>query len=414
MARCVGRGRQLGADHEELALQPHEEIVELRAALGLGPCEAEHGHRFVDRAVGIRPRGVLADTSPVQEARGAVVTFARVDLRMPSGPESTAIGPEYEGRFGSLGRCPRSPILPARPREPEPEPRRSSTVKAAIRTARPKQWTKNVLVFAAPAAAGVLDQRDALLQTLVAFVGFCLAASGTYFLNDANDADVDRLHPTKRLRPIAAGDLDVRTAKIIAGVLILLALVVTAPINDFKLTGVVAGYVFVTLSYTLWLKYEPVIDLAAVAAGFVLRAIAGGVATAVPLSDWFLIVAGAGSLFIVTGKRHAEQVELGSDSLEHRRTLGEYSTAFLGYVRAVASGVMITAYCLWAFENAANTGDQTWFRLSIVPFVIAVLRYALVIDQGGGGAPEEVVLSDRVLQIVGLVWMATFALGVHG
>ena len=125
----------------------------------------------------------------------------------------------------------------------------------------------------------------------------------------------------------------------------------------------------VTLSYTLWLKHEPVIDLAAVAAGFVLRAIAGGVATGVPISDWFLIVAGAGSLFIVTGKRHAEQVELGSDSLEHRRTLGEYSTAYLGYVRAVASGVMITAYCLWAFENAAHTGDETWFRLSIVPFV---------------------------------------------
>jgi len=287
-------------------------------------------------------------------------------------------------------------------------------LKAVIRTARPKQWTKNVLVFAAPAAAGVLDQRDALLQTLVAFVGFCLAASGTYFLNDANDAEADRLHPTKRMRPIAAGDLDVRTARVIAVVLILLSFAVTAPINDFKLTGVVAGYVLVTLSYTLWLKYEPVIDLAAVAAGFVFRAIAGGVATNVPLSDWFLIVAGAGSLFIVTGKRHAEQVELGSDSLEHRRTLGAYSTAFLGYVRAVASGVMITAYCLWAFENAAKTGDETWFRLSIVPFVIAVLRYALVVDQGGGGAPEEVVLSDRVLQIVGLIWLILFAVGVRG
>ena len=296
----------------------------------------------------------------------------------------------------------------------DPEVRHSSTLKAAIRTARPKQWTKNVLVFAAPAAAGVLDQRDALLQTLVAFVGFCLAASGTYFLNDANDAKADRLHPTKRLRPIAAGDLDIRTARVIAVVLILLSLAVTAPINDFKLMGVVAGYVLVTLSYTFWLKYEPVIDLAAVAAGFVFRAIAGGVATNVPLSDWFLIVAGAGSLFIVTGKRHAEQVELGSDSLEHRRTLGEYSTAFLGYVRAVASGVMITAYCLWAFENAAKTGDETWFRLSIVPFVIAVLRYALVVDQGGGGAPEEVVLSDRVLQIVGVIWAILFAIGVRG
>lgn len=302
---------------------------------------------------------------------------------------------------------------PARP-TPDAPLTRSSTLKAIVRTARPKQWTKNVLVFAAPAAAGVLDERDALLQTLVAFVGFCLAASGTYFLNDANDAEADRLHPTKRHRPIAAGDLEVRTARVIAVVLILVSFVVTAPINDFKLTGVVAGYVLVTISYTTWLKYEPVIDLAAVAAGFVLRAIAGGAATGVRLSDWFLIVAGAGSLFIVTGKRHAEQVELGSDSFEHRRTLGEYSTAFLGYVRAVSSGVMITAYCLWAFENAAHTGDDTWFRLSIVPFVIAILRYALVVDQGGGGAPEEVVLADRTLQIVGLIWLVTFALGVRG
>jgi decaprenyl-phosphate phosphoribosyltransferase len=303
---------------------------------------------------------------------------------------------------------------PARPASATPVTRRSSKLKAIVRTARPKQWTKNVLVFAAPAAAGVLDQRDALLQTLVAFVGFCLAASGTYFLNDANDAEADRLHPTKRLRPIAAGDLDVRTARFIAIGLIVAALAVTAPINDFKLMFVVAGYVAVTISYTTWLKNEAVIDLAAVAAGFVLRAIAGGVATSVRLSDWFLIVAGAGSLFIVTGKRHAEQVELGSDSSEHRRTLGEYSTAFLGYVRAVASGVMITAYCLWAFESAAHTGDETWFRLSIVPFVIAVLRYALVIDQGKGGAPEEVVLADRVLQVIGLVWIVTFALGVRG
>jgi decaprenyl-phosphate phosphoribosyltransferase len=295
-----------------------------------------------------------------------------------------------------------------------PDSGRPSALRAAVKTARPKQWTKNVLVFAAPAAAGVLDQGDKLLETGIAFVGFCLAASATYFLNDASDYEADRLHPTKRHRPIAAGHLAPRTARIIAGVLIALALLVTAPVNDGKLTAVVAGYLVLTLSYTLWLKYEPVIDLAAVAAGFVLRAIAGGVATGVPLSDWFLIVAGAGSLFIVTGKRHAEQVELGSDSPVHRSTLAAYSTAFLGYVRAVASGVMITAYCLWAFENAANTGDTTWFRLSIVPFVIAVLRYALVVEQGKGGAPEEVVLSDRVLQIVGLVWAVTFALGVRG
>jgi decaprenyl-phosphate phosphoribosyltransferase len=302
-----------------------------------------------------------------------------------------------------------TPAQPSPPPAPEP-----SFGRAVLRTARPKQWTKNVLVLAAPAAAGVLDQGGALLRTADAFVAFCLAASGTYFLNDAMDAEADRLHPTKRHRPIAAGHLAPTTARRVAVVLVVLALAIAGPVNGGQLAAVVAGYVAVTLSYSLWLKREPVIDLAAVASGFVFRAIAGGVATNVPLSDWFLIVAGAGSLFVVTGRRHAEQVELGSDAHTHRTTLGEYSTSFLGYVRAVASGVMITAYCLWAFENASKTGDTTWFRLSIVPFVLVVLRYALVIEQGGGGAPEEVVLSDRVLQVLGVLWAILFVLGVHG
>lgn len=298
------------------------------------------------------------------------------------------------------------------PAGPPEDPDRPSPLRAALRTARPKQWIKNVLVFAAPAAAGVLDERDALIRTLIAFVAFCLAASATYLLNDAADVEADRLHPVKRDRPIAAGHLDPNAARGIAAVLVLLAIAITAPVNDGKLTAVIVAYLVVTLAYTMWLKHEPVIDLVAVASGFVFRAIAGGVATDVPLSDWFLIVAGAGSLFVVTGKRHAEQVELGSDSLAHRTTLGAYSTAYLGYVRAVASGVMITAYCLWAFENASSTGDDLWFRLSIVPLVIAVLRYALVIERGGGGAPEEVVLGDRVLQVLAVLWAATFLLGV--
>ena len=168
-------------------------------------------------------------------------------------------------------------------------------------------------MFAAPAAAGVLNEGDAILETLVAFVAFCLAASATYFLNDAADAVADRLHPTKRNRPIAAGELSPNAARGVAIGLIVVACAITAPINDGKLTAVVAAYVAVTLSYTLWLKHEPVIDLVAVAAGFVFRAIAGGVATDVPLSDWFLIVAGAGSLFIVTGQasRRAGRARVG-------------------------------------------------------------------------------------------------------
>jgi decaprenyl-phosphate phosphoribosyltransferase len=298
------------------------------------------------------------------------------------------------------------------PEAPATAPR-PSFARSVLRTARPKQWVKNVLVFVAPGAAGVLTEPAQLGRTMVAFVAFCLAASGTYFLNDAMDAEADRQHPTKRNRPVAAGLITTKQAKIIAGVLIVLALAISAPFNTGRLVGVVGAYVVVTVSYSLWLKHEPVLDLGAVAAGFGLRAIAGGFATGVPLSNFFLIVVGAGSLFIVAGKRHAELAELGDSSTNHRATLGEYSDSFLNYVRAVTSGVAITGYAMWAFEKADEVGNQFWFRLSIVPFVLGILRYALTVEQGGGGAPEEVVLSDRMLQLLGLVMFVCFAIGVH-
>jgi len=294
-----------------------------------------------------------------------------------------------------------------------PEPPIPPTWRALVRTARPKQWTKNVLVFAAPAAAGVLDEPKHLVQTLVAFVAFCFAASGTYFFNDALDAHADRLHPTKQFRPVAAGHISERLAKVIAMILVVLGIAVAIPVQGGELAAVVAGYVVLTLTYSAWLKHEPVVDLGMVAAGFVIRAIAGGVATGVEISDWFLIVAGGASLFMVTGKRYAEQIELGDASGAHRATLTAYSRGYLSYVRAVASGVTIMAYCLWAFESAAKTGTQTWFEISIVPFVLAILRYAHVIEQGRGGAPEDIILSDRVLQVLGLLWAVTFAIGVY-
>ncbi len=293
------------------------------------------------------------------------------------------------------------PVLPA-------------TWRSLVRTARPKQWTKNVLVFAAPAAAGVLDQRDAVIQTLVAFVAFCLAASGTYFFNDALDAHADRIHPTKQFRPVAAGHISERLAKLASLILVLLAILVALPVQDGELALVVAGYVLLTLSYSAWLKHEPVIDLGVVAAGFVIRAIAGGVATGVDISDWFLIVAGGASLFMVTGKRYAEQIEMGDASGAHRATLTAYTRGYLSYVRAVASAVAIMAYCLWAFEDGTTTGSQAWFEVSIIPFVLAFLRYAHVVEQGQGGAPEDVILTDRVIQVLGLLWAITFAIGVHG
>ncbi len=281
-----------------------------------------------------------------------------------------------------------------------------------LRLARPKQWVKHVLVFAAPGAAGVLSQADDLAKTVLAFVAFCLAASGTYYLNDAADVEADRHHPTKRLRPVASGAVPVTLARTLGVALVVAGILVGFATGSWHLPAVVAGYVVLTTCYTIWLKHIAVVDLAAVAAGFVIRAVAGAAATDVEVSDWFLIVACFGSLFMVAGKRSAELAE-SVGSVSTRAVLGEYSASFLAHVRTVSSGVTTVAYVLWAFERAEGGGDFPWYELSILPFVLALLRYALRLDRGAGGAPEEVVLGDRTLQVLGLVWAVTFGIGVY-
>ena len=289
-------------------------------------------------------------------------------------------------------------------------------VVALVVAARPKQWAKNVLVFAAPGAASVLTQRTEFLQTLVAFAAFCLAASGTYYLNDAGDVEADRRHPTKRFRPIAAGEIPLSLARVVGAVLIASGVAVSF-LAHWQLAVTVVGYVVLTTAYTVWLKHLVVFDVIAVAAGFVLRAIAGATATGVEISNWFFIVATFGSLFMVTGKRHAEVREVGNGATT-RATLSEYSESYLEFLRSVSTGVVLVAYCLWAFEKAdlarvLHDQPVPWFQLSIVPFAIAILRYAYLVDRGQGGAPEEVVLSDRVLIGLGVVWLALFAIGLR-
>jgi decaprenyl-phosphate phosphoribosyltransferase len=288
-----------------------------------------------------------------------------------------------------------------------------STVGAYVRTARPRQWAKNVLVFAAPGAAGVLTHPKPLARTLAAFVCFCLAASGTYFWNDLADREADRRHPRKRRRPIAAGQITSAGATAAAAVLLVAAIALALAVAP-RLCLVVALYVVLTVAYSSWLKAVPVVDLAAVAGGFILRTVAGGAATDVAISHWFLIVTSFGSLFMVAGKRHAEHLHLGDDRASHRATLDVYSLNFLGYVRSMSSAVAIAAYCLWAFEKSAAVGTQIFFELSIIPFVIAILVYALRLDNGEGGEPEELVLRDPVLRVFGIAWVVLFALGVYG
>jgi decaprenyl-phosphate phosphoribosyltransferase len=285
--------------------------------------------------------------------------------------------------------------------------------KALLRTARPKQWLKNILVFAAPGAAGVLDQPRELLLTVITFVAFCAAASGIYFWNDIFDLEADRRHPTKSKRPIAAGELSIGAARIAGIVLPVVALGLSALTGRWQTVAVLAMYVGLTVCYSIWLKHVAVVDMVTVAAGFVLRAAAGAVAVDVPMSRWFVLCIMFGSMFIVVGKRYAELRDVG-DGAGTRATLETYTIGYLQMVLAVSLGGALISYCVWAFETSAlSTADLPWYELSIVPMLTALFRYLLVLERGEGGAPEDVFTGDRVLQLLGLCWVIVYGVAVY-
>jgi decaprenyl-phosphate phosphoribosyltransferase len=296
-------------------------------------------------------------------------------------------------------------------------PRSTSLARALLEAVRVPQWPKNVLVVAAPLAAGVLVRPDVLLDTAVALVAFILASSGTYVLNDVGDVDGDRLHPDKRHRPIARGDVPLPLATVLGVVLLVSSVVLPAATGYYPLAACIATYAVLTTLYSRWLKHEPVVDLAVVAAGFLLRAMAGGLAAGLELSPWFLTVASFGSLYVVAGKRYSELIGLGEEGPRMRPSLQAYSASYLRFVWTLAAGIAVAAYCLWAFEVSVVADAESlapWLALSVAPFVVGVLRYSLTIDQGGAGAPEDILRSDRGLQCIGLVWLAVFVAGVIG
>jgi len=287
-----------------------------------------------------------------------------------------------------------------------------------LRALRPRQWTKNVLVFVAPAAAGAYHYRHTFLEALAAFGIFCAAASSIYLLNDSVDADSDRLHPVKRHRPIASGSLPIPVALSVGVVLGVGAIVAAWALAGWKLALVIAVYAVINTAYSVYFKRVPVIELAFVAAGFVLRALAGGIATHVPISTWFLAVTSFGALFVVTGKRAAELKAMGDDSEDHRQVLGDYTTSFLQSALVLTAAVTVTAYCLWAFgsEGLARSirHDTIWIQLTVVPVTLGILHVLRLLDRGEGGAPEDLVFRDHILQGLGLAWVALFAAGVYG
>ena len=286
----------------------------------------------------------------------------------------------------------------------------ATNVVGAVRATRPRQWVKNVLVLAAPLAAGRLFEPGVLVPTLLAVVAFCLAAGAIYLLNDVRDADEDRRHPVKQSRPVAAGLVSPRSALLLATIFGVAALVLGFAIRpEFGITLV--AYAVLQIAYSYWFKHQPVLDLACVAAGFLLRAVAGGAATGIPLSQWFLLVASFGSLFMVSGKRYSEMRGVGAVA-RTRRSLEGYTESYLRFVWALSTALTLMSYSLWAFEINPPGETVPWPPISIAPFVLGILRYAVHIDAGEAGEPEDIVLHDRVLQGLGLVWLAVVCAGV--
>ncbi|EME60057.1 decaprenyl-phosphate phosphoribosyltransferase [Amycolatopsis decaplanina] len=296
----------------------------------------------------------------------------------------------------------------------EPKKVAGGLVGGIIKTARPRQWVKNVLVFAAPffAFSKSTDRTGLLIAALIAFAAFSLVASSVYLINDAIDVEADKAHPTKRNRPIAAGIVPVPVAYVSAVVFFALGLGISF-FASWQLAVVLAVYEAVQLGYCFGLKHQPVVDLAIVGSGFLMRSIAGGVAAGIALSQWFLLVTAFGSLFMVAGKRYAEIMLFERTGAKIRSSLKKYSASYLRFVWATSAAILIMSYCLWAFEIRQVEHDSVWAVVSMVPFVVAVLRYAVDVDGGNAGEPEEIALKDRVLQVLGASWVVTLFLSFY-
>ena len=277
---------------------------------------------------------------------------------------------------------------------------------ALIKTMRPRQWPKNIFIFAALVFDKQLLHVDAFLRTLAGFVLFCLISSTVYIFNDIADVEADRQHPEKKHRPIPAGKLPLSAAWA-AGISLA---IVTLGFAYFLAPGfeaVLIVYFLLNLAYSKWLKHIPIIDVLVIATGFVLRVHAGVTLIQVErFSPWLYVVMTLLSLFLGFGKRRAELALLAHGAGSHRKVLDGYTLPLLDQYIMIVSGTTIVAYSLYTF-SAPNVPENHSMMLTI-PFVLyTIFRYLYLIEvKHAGGAPEEILLSDRPFQIAMVLWAA--------
>jgi 4-hydroxybenzoate polyprenyltransferase len=272
---------------------------------------------------------------------------------------------------------------------------------------RPKQWIKNIFVFAALVFDRQLISLDSLWITLVAAILFCLASSLVYIINDLADIESDRQHPTKKHRPLPAGQLS-KQAAITAAVIIGLITLPPAYLLDFGLGLTITLYMLLMLAYSFWLKHYPLIDVMAIAAGFVLRVTAGVIIIETQqFSPWLFVSTVLLALFIGLGKRRAEIELLDSNAASHRRVLDGYTLELLDQLLTIVLSTTLMTYCLYTFSVTVRPGS--YYMMLTIPFVIyGLFRYLyLVRIKHFGGAPEEIVLTDLPMQATIGLWVLT-------
>lgn len=280
----------------------------------------------------------------------------------------------------------------------------ASMMRALLKTMRPRQWTKNAFIFAALVFDKQLLMLTPLLRTLAAFVLFCLISSAVYIFNDLADVEADREHPAKRNRPIASGKLPIGAAWA-AGVLLVALSVVLGYLLSPAFAVVVITYFLLNLAYSKWLKHILILDVLVLAAGFVLRVVAGvAVIHVVRFSPWLYVVMTLLSLYLGFGKRRAELALLSDDAASHRKVLHGYTIPLLDQYIMIVSGTTIVAYSFYTF-SAPNVPANHSMMLTI-PFVVyAIFRYLYLVQvQQAGGEPEEILLTDRPFQVGLLLW----------
>jgi 4-hydroxybenzoate polyprenyltransferase len=280
-------------------------------------------------------------------------------------------------------------------------------LKALLKTMRPRQWvTKNVFIFAALVFDKQLFIVNSFLRTLAGFALFCLISSSVYIFNDIADVEADRQHPEKKNRPIASGRLPMPVAW--AAGIVLTVVTLTLGFLLAPSFGIVIGlYFLVNMAYSKWLKHIPIVDVIIISAGFVLRVGAGVALIQVErFSPWLYVVMTLLSLFLGFGKRRAELSLLAQGAGSHRKVLDGYTLPLLDQYIMIVSGTTIVAYSFYTF-SAPNVPANHTMMLTI-PFVVyAIFRYLYLVEvEKAGGAPEEIVLSDRPFQIAMVLWAA--------